>query len=96
MNISPSVVTTKSFPEFKFFKELIDSNCSGLLAFGVMLEDGTYSGHTVNVVGHCSVQLNGVIYNYIIVADGWNDDAPRYMAYEKIDFKDRLGIKIQR
>ena len=58
-----------------------------------MLTDGTESGHTVNVVGYCDARLNGVIYNYLLVCDGWDTGVPRYINYSTVDFVDTYGVK---
>ncbi|MBQ8625060.1 MAG: hypothetical protein IJ419_02675 [Agathobacter sp.] len=88
-----SVVTSQTFPQFKFFQDIVDSNASGTLTYTLYKTDGNTDSHTVSVVGYCSVMLNGVIYNYLIVADGWHDDAPRYVAYNRVDFVNTSGVK---
>lgn len=55
--------------------------------------DGAKSGHTVNVFGYCTATKSGTSSNYLIVADGWYNDAPKYMNYSSIDFANTYGVK---
>ncbi|MBO5098395.1 MAG: hypothetical protein J6B96_08800 [Agathobacter sp.] len=89
-----SLVFNTAYPSFDFFVDIIDSDASGVLTYTLALDDGTTSSHTINVLGYCVVRLNGVFYNYLIVADGWNGNTVRYMAYNKIDFVSTYGTKI--
>ena len=89
-----SEITSTIEPTFSFFTDIIDNNKSGVLSYQIALENGTTSWHAINVVGYCRTMLNGVYYNYLIVADGWHDDAVRYIAFNRIDFVHSCGIKI--
>ena len=88
-----TTVTTKSIPDFEFFKNIVTNNASGIFKYAINLTDGSESGHSVNTVGYCVVRLNGVFYNYLIVADGWHSDAPRYFNFSETDFKKSYGVK---
>lgn len=85
--------TTKSNPAFSFFTGAMDSNYSATLSYRIYETDGSKTGHTVNVVGYCTAKKSGVTSNYLIVADGWYDDAPKYMNYSGIDFVNTYGVK---
>lgn len=88
-----SKITDKKNPGFAFFKDMIESNSSGTLTYRIMTKDEGKTGHTVNVVGYCVARLNGVFSNYLIVADGWNADAPRYINLTSADFVNSYGVK---
>lgn len=88
-----TTTTTKSNPAFSFFTGAMDSNYSATLSYRIYETDGSKTGHTVNVVGYCTATKAGTTSNYLIVADGWYDDAPKYMNYSSIDFVDTYGVK---
>lgn len=93
MGKNNTTVTTKSNPNFEFFKNIINNNASGIFKYAIDLTDGSGSGHAVNMIGYCVVRLNGVFYNYLVVADGWHNDAPRYFNFSETDFRDLYGVK---
>lgn len=93
MGKNNTTVTTKSNPDFEFFKNIINNNASGIFKYAIDLTDGSGSGHAVNMIGYCVVRLNGVFYNYLVVADGWHNDAPRYFNFSETDFRDSYGVK---
>jgi len=88
-----TTTSTSSNPSFSFFTKAIDSNNSVSLSYRILETSGEKSGHTVNVVGYCTAKKSGITSNYLIVADGWYDDAPKYMNYSSIDFVDTYGVK---
>lgn len=88
-----TTTTTKSNPAFSFFTGAMDSNYSATLSYRIYETDGSKTGHTVNVVGYCTATKSGTTSNYLIVADGWYADAPKYMNYSSIDFVDTYGVK---
>ncbi len=88
-----TTTTTKSNPTFSFFKTAIDNNYSATLSYRIYVSDGTKSGHTVNVVGYCTAKKSGTTSKYLIVADGWYSNAPRYINYTNADFVNTYGVK---
>lgn len=84
---------TKSNPAFSFFTDAVDNNYSATLSYRIYESNGKKTGHSVNVVGYCTAKKSGTTSNYLIVADGWYDDAPKYMNYSGIDFVNTYGVK---
>lgn len=37
--------------------------------------------------------LDFLFYNYIIIADGWNNDAPGYFNFSETNSKNAYGVK---
>ena len=70
-------------PSFYDFKRSIDEQQS--IAFGYKLKEG--GGHGVNIVGYCEGTMGDKKLNYIVAADGWHDDAPRYVLYSEFLFE---------
>lgn len=93
MGKNNTTVTTKSNPDFEFLKNIINNNASGIFKYAADFTDGSGSGHAVNMIGYCVVRLNGVFYNYLVVADGWNNDAPKYFNFSENNFRDSYGVK---
>lgn len=85
--------TTKNDPAFSFFTGAMDSNYSATLSYRIYETSGDKTGHTVNVVGYCVASKSGTTSNYLIVADGWYNNAPKYMNYSSIDFVDTYGVQ---
>lgn len=88
-----ATTSTSSDPNFYLFVDIINGNYSGTLSYRIMEVSGETSGHTVNVIGYCTAQIRDVPSNYLIVANGWYDDAPQYMNYSTIDFVNTYGVK---
>ena len=88
-----SHATTNNNPTFSFFTDAISNNYSATLSYRIYTADGSKSGHTVNVFGYCTATKSGTSSNYLIVADGWYNDAPKYMNYSSIDFANTYGVK---
>ena len=42
--------------------------------------------HAVNTVGYAISKAGKHTVNYLIIADGWDDDAPRYVVFDKYLF----------
>lgn len=72
---------------FKAFKESIDGGHSTTLGYQIKNE----GGHGVNVVGYCKGEIAGHELNYLVAANGWHDDAPRYVLYDRYLF-DSTGM----
>lgn len=71
---------TNPYATFKDFKSVIDCQQSAILTFKAKR---TKVGHSVNVVGYCKAQFEEVPVNYLVVGDGWNDEAPRYIQFKR-------------
>lgn len=71
----------KTNTTYKYITNSIDKNISSTLSYWVYLKDGSLSGHTINVVGYCNATYNNVSAPYIIVGDGWNRNAARYLNF---------------
>lgn len=71
--------------EFDLFRKAIDLNWSSTL--GYTPGDIGSPGHEVNVVGYRQAHLRNHDINYLIVANGYHNDAPRYIQYEYYLFK---------
>ena len=84
MGKTNTTTTTNSNPTFSFFTDAISNNYSATLSYRI---------HTVNVFGYCTATKSGTSSNYLIVADGWYNDAPKYMNYSSIDFANTYGVK---
>lgn len=69
-------------PTFNSIKGYLNNQNDILLEY--MIKD--FTGHGVNVVGYCEGDMGDVDTNYLIVANGWDDDAPRYIAYDPTMF----------
>ena len=81
-----------STPSFSFFRNMIDTNRSGVLSYGLMLQGQTTpSEHAISVFGYCVSRVSGVTTNYLIVADGWNANR-RFINYSETDFDHTYGI----
>ncbi len=93
MGKTNTTTTTNSNPTFSFFTDAISNNYSATLSYRIYTADGAKSGHTVNVFGYCTATKSGTSSNYLIVADGWYNDAPKYMNYSSIDFANTYGVK---
>ena len=72
---------------FEAFKESIDGQHSTTLGYQIKNE----GGHGVNVVGYNQGKIGEHTLNYLIAANGWHDDAPRYVLYDR-DLFDSTGI----
>lgn len=72
---------------FETFKESIDGQHSTTLGYQIKNE----GGHGVNVVGYNQGKIGDYTLNYLIAANGWDDDAPRYVLYDR-DLFDSTGI----
>lgn len=83
---------TKSNPSASFFINAVKDNLSSTLSMRILKTDGTKSGHTVSVVGYCKSLYNEKIHTYVIVANGWYDNAPVYIDYNNVDFVDTYGV----
>ena len=72
-----------SNPSFATVKESIDNNLS------TIFEYETYNNevHFLNVVGYKTASIGGLPSNYILVADGWHDDSPRYILHNNSRYK---------
>ena len=68
--------------DFEAFKDSIDGGHSTTLGYQIENE----GGHGVNVVGYCEGQMAGHKLNYLVAANGWHDDAPRYVLYDRYLF----------
>ena len=64
---------------FNAFKESIDGQHSTTLGYQIKNE----GGHGVNVVGYSQGKIGDHELNYLIAANGWHDDAPRYVLYDR-------------
>ena len=93
MGKTNTTTTTNSNPTFSFFTDAISNNYSATLSYRIYTADGAKSGQTVNVFGYCTATKSGTSSNYLIVADGWYNDAPKYMNYSSIDFANTYGVK---
>ena len=69
-------------PSFNTLKGYLNNQNDILLEY--MIKD--FTGHGVNVVGYCEGDIGDIEANYLIVANGWDDDAPRYIAYDPSEF----------
>ncbi len=67
---------------FDAFKASIDGGHSTTLGYQIANE----GGHGVNVVGYCEGEIAGHKLNYLVAANGWDDDAPRYVLYDRYLF----------
>ena len=94
-----TTASSKSNPAFSFFVNAIDGNYSATLSYRIYVVDEeassgySKSGHTVNVVGYCTAKKSGTTSKYLIVADGWYSDAPKYINYTSVDFVNTYGVK---
>lgn len=72
---------------FDAFKNSIDGQHSTVLGYQIKNE----GGHGVNVVGYNQGKIGDHELNYLIAANGWHDDAPRYVLYDR-DLFDSTGM----
>lgn len=69
-------------PDFEHYKNCID-NQKPLILHAVILKEGP---HAVSTVGYAISKAGKHTVNYLIIADGWNDGAPRYVVHDKFLF----------
>lgn len=65
-------------PSFETLKSYLNNQSPIILDY--MIKD--FTGHGINVFGYYEAQIGSEEANYLIVANGWDDDAPRYVLYD--------------
>ena len=77
-------VNHKSGPSFQFFKNAIDKNLSSILIYTVNVKGSGEESHVVSVIGYMQIKNSNskIVFNYLIVADGWHNDEPRCFVYD--------------
>ena len=65
-------------PSFETLKSYLNNQSPIILDY--MIKD--FTGHGINVFGYYEGQIGSEEANYLIVANGWDDDAPRYVLYD--------------
>ena len=65
-------------PPFDTLKSCLNNQSPIILDY--MIKD--FTGHGINVFGYYEGQVGAEKANYLIVANGWDDDAPRYVLYD--------------
>ena len=65
-------------PSFETLKSYLNKQSPIILDY--MIKD--FTGHGINVFGYYEGQIGSEEANYLIVANGWDDDAPRYVLYD--------------
>lgn len=69
-------------PDFEHYKNCVD-NQRPMILHALILKQGP---HAVNTVGYAISKAGKHTVNYLIIADGWDDDAPRYVVFDKYLF----------
>ena len=74
-------------PTFEAIK-LCAENGSDMIVYSARIrnEKNEITGHCVNVLGYVEItEPNGIERHYLTVADGWHDDAVRYLALDNLN-----------
>ena len=80
--------TSANNPNINFFRGAVDSNLSSVLCYQI----ADKGGHGVSILGYTTATVGEQTFDYILAADGWYDDAPRYVMYYPQLFESTTGI----
>ena len=74
-------------PTFDAMKICAENGCDMIVySARIRNEQNQIIGHCVNVLGYVQVtDADGTEHHYLTVADGWNDDAVRYLALDNLN-----------
>ena len=75
-------------PQFELFKAAVDGHYSSVLCYQIANE----GGHGVSILGYANGTINDQKLDYILAADGWYDDIPRYVLYNPALFESTTAI----
>ena len=79
---------SKFAPTVDFFRSAVDNNMSSVLCYQI----ADKGGHGVSILGYTTATVDNQTFDYIVAADGWYDDAPRYVMYYPHLFESTTGI----
>lgn len=79
---------SQNAPTIDFYKNAVDNAKPSVLCYQIA-EKG---GHGVSILGYTSSTVGTQTFDYILAADGWYDDAPRYVMYYPNLFESTTGI----
>ena len=80
--------TSQPVPTVDFFRNAVDNNMSSVLCYQI----ADKGGHGVSILGYTTATVNNQTFDYIVAADGWYDDAPRYVMYFPELFESTTGL----
>lgn len=80
--------STKARPQFATFKSAVDNHNSSVLCYQIANE----GGHGVSIVGYANGNIAEHNIDYLLAADGWYDDIPRYVLYNPALFESCTAI----
>lgn len=79
---------SKSTPSFTVFKNAVDNKLSSVLCYQIENE----GGHGVSILGYAFGTVGKHTLDYLLAADGWYDDIPRYVLYNPALFQETTAI----
>ena len=79
---------SQSTPTIDFYKQAVDSAKPSVLCYQI----ADKGGHGVSILGYTTSTVGSQTFDYILAADGWYDDAPRYVMYYPNLFESTTGI----
>ncbi|MBE5936114.1 MAG: hypothetical protein E7262_10115 [Lachnospiraceae bacterium] len=80
--------TSKMKPTVDFFQSAVNNGLSSVLCYQI----ADKGGHGVSILGYTTSKVNDQTFDYIVAADGWFDDAPRYVMYYPELFESTTGL----
>lgn len=79
---------TNNNPDFEVYKASVDGHYPSVLCYQIANE----GGHGVSIVGYANGSINNNNVDYLLAADGWYDDMPRYVLYAPHMFESSTSI----
>lgn len=85
-----AVINTSSQyrPDFALFKNAVDNKLSSVLCYQIENQ----GGHGVSILGYAFGTISNHPINYLLAADGWFDDTPRYVLYNPALFQETTSV----
>lgn len=75
-------------PSFSVFKNAVDNKLSSVLCYQIENQ----GGHGVSILGYAFGTISNHSVDYLLAADGWYDDIPRYVLYNPALFQETTSV----